>query len=614
MEHGWDIAGLMATQRVLGALPESARQQLAGHWQEMHGAPAEVLLADGELSERLGWLLDGTLELADPQAGWSLPLRPGELFGGGVHGAAPGVQVVATTACRVLLLDVAVLQRMVQQYPWLQLLLPTLEGSTPVPAPAPALASGNLLAGPVGSLISRAPVCIDGSQSIRSAARRMAEAGVSSILLTQQGQLSGLLTDRDLRRRVLADGLDPERPVAEAATPAPWTLQRQQPIFDAMTLMARHHIHHLPVLDGGKLIGMVTASDLWRLQSPFALHLTQDIYRQGDLAGLVACSARVRHLQSSLARAGASAHSTGILITSVTDACTIRLIQLAEQHLGPAPVPYVWVAAGSQARMEQAARTDQDNCLVLSDDYRQEMHGAYFDLLARFVCDGLAACGYVHCPGGIMAMTPQWRQPWAQWDAYFSRWTRQPDAQALMLTGVFFDMRAVCGEAALLHSLRRAMLQRTRGNGLFLAHMVGNALGQRPPLGMFGQITVERGGDHPGTIDLKHGGIVPIIDLARVYALAGAQEAVNTHERLAVAADSGEVSAEAARDLMDTLEFIAGLRIAHQSRQIAAGQEPDNHLQLAELSSFERRMLKDAFGVVQKLQAVLGQRYQAGRF
>lgn len=471
-----------------------------------------------------------------------------------------------------------------------------------------------LLAGPVGSLVRRAPVCIDGSQSIRSAAERMAEAGVSSVLLTHQGRLSGLVTDRDLRQRVLAAGVDPTRPVAEVATAELLTAQRHQPILDAMALMARNNIHHLPVLDGEELVGMVTASDLGKLQSPFALHLTQDIYRQTDLAGLVACSARVRHLQASLARADTSAHNTGIVITSVTDAFTIRLIQLAEQQLGPPPVPYAWVAAGSQARMEQAARTDQDNCLVLSDDYREAEHGAYFERLARFVCDGLDACGYVHCPGGIMAATPEWRQPRAQWDGYFSQWTRQPDGKALMLTGVFFDMRAVCGDAQLLQGLRRAMLERTRGNGLFLAHMVGNALGQRPPLGLFGQIKAQRGGAHPGTVDLKHGGIVPIIDLARIYALAGALEAVNTHDRLVAAADSGEVSPEAARDLRDTLEFIAGLRLAHQTRQVAVGLEPDNHLRLDELSSFERRMLKDAFGVVQKLQAVLAQRYQAGRF
>ena len=421
------------------------------------------------------------------------------------------------------------------------------------------------------------------------------------------------MTDRDLRTRVLAAGVDPARPVADIATLAPLTLQKHQSIFEAMVLMARQNIHHVPVLDGTRVAGMVTATDLNQQQSTSAVYLTGDIYRQPDLAGLVACSLRVKDLQSSLAKAETSAYSTGIIMTSVTDAFTVRLIQLAEQQLGPAPVDYCWVAAGSQARMEQTARSDQDNCLVLSDDYRPAQHGEYFRAFSKFVCDGLDACGYVHCPGEMMAMTDQWRQPRSRWNAYFAEWTDQPEPMALMLTCVFFDLRAVHGHAELLHGLRRDMLQRTKGNSLFLAHMVVNALKHRPPLGLFGQIAVTRGGEHRGTIDLKHNGIVPIVDLARNYALAGGLDAVNTQDRLAASAQSGEVSAQAARDLGDALEFISALRIAHQTRQIAAGEAPDNHLRLEELSTFERSTLKDAFGLVQQMQAVLGQRYYGGR-
>ncbi|HRN76535.1 MAG TPA: putative nucleotidyltransferase substrate binding domain-containing protein [Ottowia sp.] len=440
----------------------------------------------------------------------------------------------------------------------------------------------------------------------------MAEAKVSSILLTQDEQLFGLATDRDLRSRVLAAGLDTERPVADIATLAPLTLQTRDSVFDAMVLMARQNVHHAPILDGARLVGMVTATDLTLYHSPSAVYLTSDIYQQPDLAGLVACSGRVKDLQSSLAKAETSAYSTGHIITSVTDAFTVRLIQLAERQLGPAPVPYAWVAAGSQARMEQAARTDQDNCLVLSDDYRAEQHGEYFRAFSKLVCDGLDACGYVHCPGEIMAMTDKWRQPKARWQQYFTQWINKPEPMALMLTSVFFDLRAVHGDTDLLDGLRQEVLGRTRGHTLFLAHMVSNALKQRPPLGLFGQITVSRGGEHPRSVDLKHGGVVPIVDLARIYALAGGLAPVNTQDRLEVAAQSGEVSPQSARDLVDALEFIAGLRIDHQTRQIADGQPPDNHLKLEELSSFERGTLRDAFGVVQKLQAVLAQRYQAG--
>jgi len=359
---------------------------------------------------------------------------------------------------------------------------------------------------------------------------------------------------------------------------------------------------------------MITATDLTEQHSTSAVYLAGDVYKQKTVEGLQSISAKVGRLQQNLAAAEASAYSTGHIVTAITDAITCRLLQLGEAQLGPPPVDYVWVAAGSQARNEQTAKSDQDNCMVLDDSYDPALHGEYFRALSQYVCDGLNACGYVYCPGEMMAMTDQWRQPRRRWADYFSRWTGQPDPKALMLTCVFFDLRAVYGQSALLDGLRQDVLAQTRGNTIFLAYMVGNALTHQPPLGMFKGLSTIRSGEHKGTIDLKHTGVVPIVDLARVYALAGGDPAVNTHDRLLGAAAGGAISEDSARDLRDALEFLAFTRIQHQARQIAAGQRPDNFLNPDDISSFERSQLKDAFGVVQSLQGVLGQRYQAGRF
>lgn len=248
--------------------------------------------------------------------------------------------------------------------------------------------------------------------------------------------------------------------------------------------------------------------------------------------------------------------------------------------------------------------------MVLDDSYNEAEHGTYFKALATFVCDGLDACGYIYCPGEMMAMTDTWRQPKCKWAEYFARWTGQPDPKSLMLTCVFFDLRAIYGNTALIEGLRAEVLQRTQGNTLFLAHMVGNALQHQPPLGMFKGISTIRSGEHKGKIDMKHTGVVPIVDLARVYALAGAREEVNTHDRLVSSAAQSAISEQSARDLRDALEFLAYTRIQHQARQIGAGQEPDNFLPLNEVSNFERSQLKDAFTVVHDLQNVLGQRYR----
>ena len=482
--------------------------------------------------------------------------------------------------------------------------VPTIVGA------APCDAALNLMTTPVGSLIKRAPVTLPPHTSIRAAAQLMNEQRVSSILIVEQGHLFGLITDRDLRDRVIATGLDTQGPIMDIATLAPFFVSLHDPAFNALLLMARHNIHHVPVLDGQRIAGMITATDLTEQHSTSAVYLAGDIYKQTSVEGLQRASTRIRALQQSLAAADATAYNTGHIITAITDAITTRLLQLGEAQLGPAPVEYVWVAAGSQARNEQTAKSDQDNCLVLDDTFDEARHGEYFRELSRFVCSGLDACGYVFCPGEMMAMTDAWRQPRTHWAEYFRRWTSEPEPKALMLTCVFFDLRAIHGQTRLLDGLRRDVLQRTRGNTLFLAHMVGNALSRQPPLGFFKGLSPARSGEHKGTIDLKHTGVVPIVDLARVYALAGGHAEVNTHDRLLVAADGGDISEQSARDLRDALEFLAALRIQHQARQMDLGVPPDNFLNPEELSNFERTQLRDAFQVVQTLQSVLGQRYK----
>ena len=467
-----------------------------------------------------------------------------------------------------------------------------------------------LSATPVRALIRREPITLPPDATIRQAAELMRDERVSSVLVVQGDDLLGIFTDRDLRNKAVAAGVPTDTPVIDVATRAPLTVDVRSTGFEALLLMTRRNIRHVPVLDGQRVVGMISASDVQERQTTSAVFLAGDIHEQADAEGLKRATSQIAQVQRNLAAADATAFATGHVITAITDALTTRLLQLAEAKLGPPPVAYAWVAAGSQARNEQSAKSDQDNCLILDDAYDEATHGVYFKELAKFVCAGLDACGYVFCPGEMMAQTDTWRQPQHVWRRYFQRWVDAPEPMALMLTCVFFDMRLVSGHAPLLDDLRRDVLARTRGNGIFLAHMVSNALKHRPPLGLFGRLATASSGEHRGTIDLKHAGIVPIVDLARVYALAGGHAEVNTHNRLEVAARSGEVSEDSTRDLRDALEYLAVQRIRHQVRRLDAGQPADNHLAPNELSSFERSQLKDAMRVVQTLQSVLDQRYR----
>jgi CBS domain-containing protein len=276
-------------------------------------------------------------------------------------------------------------------------------------------------------------------------------------------------------------------------------------------------------------------------------------------------------------------------------------------------VPYAFIVAGSLARREQTVHTDQDNAIILSDDYDERAHGDYFAELARRVNDALDACGYVYCPGEVMARNEKWRRPLAAWRQRFQRWILSPEPKALMHASIFFDLRCLHGDAALLDALWADVREMARGNTIFLAHMAANALHYRPPLGFFRQFVLERSGREEPALDMKKRGVVPIIDLARVHALAAGVAAVSTRERLEEAAAAGELSEEGMRELLDAFDFISLVRLRHQAERIRAGEKPDNFVAPEELSALERRHLKDAFDVVRTMQAALEQRYQAGR-
>ncbi len=448
--------------------------------------------------------------------------------------------------------------------------------------------------------------------SIQEAARLMTDKGISSLLLTREGRLVGILTDRDIRTRCVAPGLPLETPVADVMTPHIISARTSDSLFDALLTMTRKQVHHLPVFDEERLAGIITLTDIMRHEGLSTVHLTSTIRKATTLDELVEASRMLPRLQMQLVNMGADPAHVGHAVSAVTDALTIRLIELKEAEIGPPPVPYAWICAGSQARREQTCHSDQDNGLIIDDAMAPE-HAGWFEALARFVNDGLDACGFTYCPGEVMASNPKWRQTEAVWQGYFDRWINQPEPKALMLSSIFFDMRVVHGERRLLSNLRGRILEQTPKNQLFLGHMARNALSHRPPLGFFRDFVLVHDGQHDDTLDLKHSGLVPIIDMARLYALAEGLPEIGTTERLEAAAGTPSLSQGGGANLQDAFEFISRLRLEHQAARIQAGEAPDNYMSPARLSKLEREHLKDAFKVVQTMQATLELRYQTGR-
>lgn len=474
-------------------------------------------------------------------------------------------------------------------------------------------ASTSLMTVRVRDLLGKGLISALPETSIEQAARIMSEARCSSVVILEDGKLRGLLTLRDLRDRCLAAGLSPQRPVSEIMTRTLHTTTTETPGFQALIAMSRLNVHHLPVLREGQVVGVISTSDLVRFQSANAVYLVGDIRKAEDLKTLIAIASKIPELQVHLVTSGATADQVGQAISAVTDAISLRLLELAEQKLGTPPFPYCWMVGGSQARREQSSHSDQDNALLLAQPPSSEQD-AYFQALAAAVTDGLHACGFVHCPGEVMASNPKWRQPLTVWHGYFTDWVERPQPQALLNASVFFDLRALHDPHHLFPALQREVLSKTSKNRIFIAHMTANAIKHRPPLGFFRNFVLVRGGDHDHTLDLKLRGTVPIIDMARVHALSAGIPEVNSLERLRMVAGSAALSRDGAANLIDALEFIGTLRVRHQAQQLRAGQDADNFLSPDALSPLERGHLKDAFALIASLQETLGQRHQAARF
>lgn len=461
----------------------------------------------------------------------------------------------------------------------------------------------------VQDLVHGQPLKVQVGDSILSVAQAMKDAGYTMALVMQGNTLAGIVTDRAYCTKVVAGQLEPSAPISSIMSTRLITLDKNQTGSDALLVMSQHNIRHLPVMDGEKVTGVVTATDLIREQSHHSVYLVNEINRADNVAELTALCKQIPSVLQNLIASSMTAYDIGQLISAIGEAVVRRLVQLVQKTIGEAPIPFAFIIAGSMARRDQTAVSDQDNALFLADEYNEEDHGAYFEQLARFVCDGLNDCGYVYCPGDVMAVNPKWRQPVKVWRQYFEQWINEPEPKALMHASIFFDLRCAAGEASLLEKVQKEILEKTKNNTIFLKFLIGNALNYRPPIGLFRHFVLEDNSQEEKALNMKKRGVTPITDLARVYALMAGISDINTQQRLEAASEAGILSKDGMSDLCDALEFIATVRMQHQALQSAQAKPVDNYVKPDILSSLERRHLKDAFDVVRDMQTVLEQRY-----
>ena len=605
-----DILDFVAMHPPFDRLDDETLQRVCGHVEISYARAGTQLLDYDAHNDELFLVRSGAVGLYDVANQLVDKRAEGELFGypSLLTGQATRFAVRAVEDTLLYHIDANEFRRLRVEHPAFDRFFSAALVARIESGLAPGDRRTPLVARRIADLMSSPAVTIDAHATIAEAATLMAERRVSALPVTADGGLAGILTDRDLRNRVVAPGRPYATPITAVMTPEPISIGPQDSAFTAQLTMTNAGVPHLPVTDGGEVVGVLTLSDLLTAIDDEPVHFVGALRRTGSVDALVAGAARRLELFVKLVDSGLPASDVEKVMTSVADAVTRRLLRFAEERLGPPPLRYAWLAFGSQARAEQTGKTDQDNGLIFASE-PDDAQSRYFADLAEFVCTGLDRAGFVLCPGEVMAMNPQWRMSLAGWQKHFCQWIDAPEPKALMFASIFFDLRAVDGHAPLVDDLRKAVFARARDNSIFLRFMAVNALEFRPPVSFFRQFILESDGEHNEGLNLKQRGVVPIVSMARLRALELGIERPATLERLALAVSHNANAREELDSLRDALELIGRLRHAHQADSIRRGEAPTNLIAPAALSPLTRRHLKAAFLTVRSAQQSLERRY-----
>ena len=457
-------------------------------------------------------------------------------------------------------------------------------------------------------VINKSPVSVDVETSITAAAQLMTTQKVSSLLVTREDKLIGIITDRDLRSRVVAASLDIHLPVSHIMTPNPAQIMGNRTLFDALALMTERNIHHLPVVDQQTLVplGMVTASDIIRHQRGNVLFIIGELSKAENLYELTRLSWQLPHYFSAHATKAGDYDIAGKILSQATDIMTRKLIGFFQQANGKAPMMFAWLVYGSQAREDQTMGSDQDNGLLLAQR-PNEAQAEYFARMAEYVCNGLAKCGIKLCDGNIMASNPDLRLSLDEAIEEAKRWVKAPTKDAIMHFNIFLDVRCAAGDVSLFKQLQRKRAPLMQQN-MFLAALTRNSNEISVPLSMFQKFIYEKGRKEKDVIDLKTRAVALINNIARIYALADGVTLPNTLARLEALSSNSQLSKRDATNLRDIWLFLNRLRWRHQLEN----KVTDNRVSISSLSSIEKHQLKAAFKAIERTNQAMVMKFSGG--
>ncbi len=470
----------------------------------------------------------------------------------------------------------------------------------------------------VRSLMSTNLLTCGRQTTVQQAAGMMKQRGVGAIVVMgKDGAPNGILTDADLRSKIIAEGRDLDTPVSLIMSTPIRTVSPRAYTFDALLDMSRFGVSHLVVTEKKQAVGIVSEHDFQLAIGSSPIGMIGDITKATTVSELVDKRVHIdRVLEMAMHRSGAVKPMVA-LIAELNDRVTRQFIRVIENEMivqgyGPPPSPYCWLAMGSEGRQEQTLYSDQDNALLYANVPEGEDTAvkSWFMNLSQRVVDALERFGIPKCPGGIMASNPQWCMCQDDWCRLFGGWIADPTPESLRMASIFFDFRGITTEFDGALKLRAELTRMAAGKKHFARVLAQNALHNRPPLGFLRQFVIEKSGEHNSGLNLKLRGLAPVVDVARVLALELSVDATNTLERLMAATRKKILRPGFFSAVDDAYDYINFIRIGHHLRARTEGMPMNNFVDPGLLNPMERKVLKESFSIISQLQELLAARYR----
>lgn len=467
-----------------------------------------------------------------------------------------------------------------------------------------ALPSNPLLGRRLADLELRPPLVLGPNPSLTEAAGRMVETGTAACLLDLgEGRLA-ILTERDVARAVAQSAGD--RPARDFASAPLVTVGKDKLLVEAFAAMVRKNIRRLVLTDGdGQPRAIVEERDLLSSGGENPVHLAGLIDKAESPADLAAILERLKTMVLRAVAEGLAMEKVGRLVALIADRTISRAALLAA---GGAQPRAAFIALGSEGRREQFLATDQDNALIMADDGGQAEVADASGFSVRLV-ETLARAGLPRCAKGIMADNPDWRMPLSRWRSEIDRLVLKADAEAVLKLSLLADARHILGDAELTEALRAHLARKLADAPVLLRYLAREALRFDPPLGFFGGLHVERGGPLQGRLDVKRGGLFPIMQGVKTLALEHGLAETSTWERLKRLSEAGVLPDDLTRDLSEAYEHLQALRVRGQIERMRSGLAPDNGVAPSTLSALERERLRQCLKLVASFQSLLSEKY-----